>query len=308
MRGHYCTPADKEKKSIRCDRLAVAKLKEEFGKAWLHEISKEHIKAYFRRERVAVSKKTGKKLEGASLNRRLAILKCLFNCAIERGYIQGNPALGVKKAKEAPWRRKYALSVAEVKLLIDHSAAHLKPILALAFGTGLRRSDLLSLTWDQVDFENNVITLRMKKTEEWLEVPMQPMVKAILLARKKEAGESPFVLTYRGERIADVKTAFKTALKRSKLDKKGYHLHDLRRSFASQLFEKKVNLLKIQRLLGHASITTTERYLGVKFRETAEAIEEMDSPEVRALAGFVTSIIPSTSLGGKLASRSSSFN
>jgi site-specific recombinase XerD len=50
------------------------------------------------------------------------------------------------------------------------------------------------------------------------------------------------------------------------------------------LYNRRVHLTKIQRLLGHKSITTTERYLGVKFEETREAITVLDSPTLRALA------------------------
>ena len=50
------------------------------------------------------------------------------------------------------------------------------------------------------------------------------------------------------------------------------------------LYNRGVHLTKIQRLLGHKSITTTERYLGVKFEETREAITVLDSPALRALA------------------------
>lgn len=161
-----------EKRSIRCDKLALEKLKQEFGKVWLNEISKGDVEAYFRRERTAVSEKTGRTLEGASLNRRLAILKCLFNCAIESGYIKDNPVRGVKKAKEAPWRRKFVLSEEELQALVKAASPHMRPILAVAVGTGLRKGDLLRLRWDQIDFDANVITLYQQKTGEPIEIPM----------------------------------------------------------------------------------------------------------------------------------------
>jgi integrase len=297
-----------EKRSIRCDRLAVAKLKEEFGKAWLHEISKEDVKAYFRREKVAVSKKTGKKLEGASLNRRLAILKCLFNCAIESGHLRDNPARGVKKAKEAPWRRKFVLSEEELKALVNAASPHLKPILAIAIGTGLRKGDILRLRWDQIDFRANVITLYQQKTGEPIEIPMFALTRETLLKLKATAGKTAFVLTYRGRGIGNCKTAFRGALKRSKLDVKGYHFHDLRRTFSTMLYNRRVALTKIQMLLGHKSVLTTERYLGIKYRETAEAIEVLDTPGLRAAFEQSASTGPNTSVGGKLTNHSSSVN
>lgn len=122
------------------------------------------------------------------------------------------------------------------------------------------------------------------------------------------AGEAPFVLTYQGRGIRDCKTAFRGALRRSKLEAKGYHFHDLRRTFATMLYNKKVALTKIQMLLGHKSVLTTERYLGIKYRETAEAIEVLSTPGMRAVFGQATSTIPSTSSENELANHSSSIN
>ena len=297
-----------EKRSIRCDRLAVAKLKGEFGKAWLHEISKERVEAYFRRERVAISNKTKKRFAGSSLNRRLAILKCVFGVAVAKGYIRDNPVKGVKKAKEPPWRRKFVFSEEELQALVNAASPHMRPILAIAAGTGLRKGDILRLRWDQVDFRANVITLYQQKTEEPIEIPMFFLTRETLLKLKATAGRVPFVLTYQGRGIGNCRTAFQGALKRSGLAAKGYHFHDLRRTFATMLYNRGVALTKIQMLLGHRSILTTERYLGIKYRETAEAIEVLDSPGMRALVGLSTRTIPCKSSSGERANRSSSVN
>lgn len=296
------------KRSIRCDELALSRLNEEFGKFWLHEISKERVEAYFRRERVAISKKTKKRFAGSSLNRRLAILKCVFSVAVSKGYVRDNPVNGVKKAKEPPWRRKFVFSEEELQALVNAASPHMKPILAVAAGTGLRKGDILRLRWDQVDFRANVITLYQQKTEEPIEIPMFFLTRETLLKLKATAGRVPFVLTYKGRGIGNCRTAFHGALKRSGLAAKGYHFHDLRRTFATMLYNRGVTLTKIQMLLGHKSILTTERYLGIKYRETAEAIEVLDSPGMRALVGLSASTIPHKSSNGETANRSSSVN
>jgi len=58
--------------------------------------------------------------------------------------------------------------------------------------------------------------------------------------------------------------------------------HDIRCTFARMLYNQGVVLTKIQRLLGHGSVSTTERYLGVKFEETREAIMGLDEPLILA--------------------------
>ena len=116
---------------------------------------------------------------------------------------------------------------------------------------------------NQVDFAHNVISLSLQKTSEYLEVPMLPMVRDVLARIRSEARTSSYVFVFRAaEKIIDVKTAFHAALRRSGLADRGFCFHDLRRTFATMLYNRGVHLTKIQRLLGHASVLTTERYLG----------------------------------------------
>jgi len=86
--------------------------------------------------------------------------------------------------------------------------------------------------------------------------------------------------------------------RRSGLIAKGYRFPDIRRTFARMLYNQGVILTKIQRLLGHKSVLTTERYLGVKFEETREAIMGLDEPLM--LACNRTSLIsPDVQLSAK---------
>lgn len=273
-----------DKRSLRCDRLILHQLVPVFGRAFLHAIGREEIENHLRARRKEVS--------GATCNRVLALLRHLFNLAIDRRYLRENPTRGIKKFREAPWRRKYVYTEDELQALVNAASPHLRAILAVAIGTGLRKGDILGLRWNDVDFEHNVITLFMQKTEEGIEIPMLPMVREVLWRLHGAAGQSPFVFTSSaGERFGNIKTAFNGALRRSHLAEKGYHFHDLRRTFATMLYNRGVLLTKIQRLLGHKSITTTERYLGVKFEETREAISVLDIPGLRALAAPPVSTI-----------------
>ena len=138
----------------------------------------------------------------------------------------------------------------------------------------------------------------MQKTGEPIEIPLIPMLRELLEQMKLRAGLSQFVfsLSSKGERIGDIKTAFRAALRRSGLVEKGYRFHDIRRTFARMLYSQGVILTKIQRLLGHGSVLTTERYLGVKFKETKEAILLLDGPLTYALStsesGKITALLP----------------
>jgi len=232
-------------------------------------------------------------LAGATVNRGLSLLKHLFNIAIRKGYLDKNPVKDVKFCREASWRHKYILSGPEIQKLLEAAAPHLRPILIVAFGTGLRKGDILNLRWDNLDFDSHLIHLMMQKTEEPIEIPMLPIVEDTLQRLKAEreatmgAGDTlfPFVFmsTRRGRRsneysqFVDIKTSFHAALRRADLDGRGYRFHDIRRTFASMLSNSGVPLLIIQRLLGHRSVKTTERYLNVKLEEIRQAVMILDS-------------------------------
>jgi integrase len=261
----------KYKRSVGEDRASLKRLLPEFRHRDLQQITAKHIEAYVRKRRNVVT--------GATINRELALLKCMFNVAIEKGYLESNPAKKIKREKEAPWRYQYIFSESEIQRLMNAAAPHLRPILLLAFGTGLRKGDILGLSWSNVDLARGTITLFMQKTGESIELPMLPMVKDVLLRMKQAAGDSAYVFTnpQSGKKMGSNKTAFNAALRRSGLAGKGYRFHDIRRTFATLLYNHGVSLIKIQRLLGHKSVTTTERYLGVKFEETKQAIMVLDS-------------------------------
>jgi integrase len=265
------------KRSLRSDKTNLKSLLPQFQHKLLHEITRHDIEGWVHRRKGQVS--------GATVNREFALLRHMLNIAIEKGYIDKNPAKGIKRCQEAPWRHKYIFSEAEIHQLIAMAAPHLRQILVVAFGTGLRKGDILALRWEDIDFDRGIITLYMQKTGEPIEIPMLPMVREILERIKARGNDSPFIFTFHpGHRIGEIKTAFRGAMRRSGLDVKGYRFHDIRRTFATMLYNRGVHLTKIQRLLGHKSITTTERYLGVKFEETRQAIQVLDQPLSRALA------------------------
>jgi integrase len=274
------------KRSLGRDKTSLSNLAPVFGQKPLHLVTKRDIEAY--------SRERASKVKGATVNRELALLRHLFNIAIDKGYTDINPARGFKKFPEAPWRHKFFFSESEIEKLISASAPHLRPILAVAFGTGLRKGDILGLKWADVDLDRGIISIQMQKTGEPIEIPLIPMIRDLLGEMKSRAASSLFVFSLgpSGQAIGDIKTAFRAALRRSGLIAKGYRFHDIRRTFARMLYNQGVILTKIQRLLGHRSVLTTERYLGVKFEETREAILMLDWPLSRVLnvSGNRTSI------------------
>jgi len=262
-----------EKRSLDRDKASFKNLLPEFQNRLIDTITRKDIKSYITKRKLKVS--------GATINREVACLRHMFNVAIEKGYVENNPAKRIEKQKEAPLRHKYIFSEDEIMRLIEAASMHLRPILLLAFGTGLRKGDLLGLRWKDIDFDHGIITVYMQKTESYVEIPMIPMIRRLLENMKIESN-SEYVLTYKNKQIGDIKRTFQTALKESGLKEKGYRFHDTRRTFASMLYNQGNHLFKIQQLLGHKSVLTTERYLGVKFKETKQAMQTLNEPLAKA--------------------------
>ena len=275
-----------EKRSLKRDRISFKNILPAFQHKALRQISSAEIEAY-------KAKRLRDGVAGATVNRELSLLKHLFNIAIKKNYLDKNPVKDVAFCRETSWRHKYVLSGEEIRRLIEASAPHLRPILIVAFGTGLRKGDILNLRWANIDFGSHAISVTMQKTEDLIEIPMLPIVEDTLRGMKvaAETGSNDgtpaslyvFVSIRPSRRkkeftkIVDVKTAFRAALRRAGLADKGYRFHDIRRTFASTLANAGIALPKVQRLLGHRSITTTERYLNVKLEEKRQAVMVLNS-------------------------------
>ena len=263
-----------DKRSMRRDNISFKNLLRFFnGYRYLDQFSQKDIEAYRKERRLQVS--------GATVNREMALLKCLFNVAIRNNHLLQNPVRNVKFFPESARRGDRVLSGLEIKMLFAAAAPHLLFILLVAFFTGLRKGDILNLQWKDVDFRKHVIRIMMMKTGDPVEIPIHALLEPILRNAFDAAGPgASFVfISFRPKKdgtyshFGDIKNAFRGALKRSGLADKGYCFHDLRRTFASMMYAKGVPLLTISKLLGHRSVKTTERYLNVKLEEKRQAVD-----------------------------------
>lgn len=207
-------------------------------------------------------------------NEEVSCLRRLFNRMIEFGFTTKNPVKGVKLLRQPPGRLKM-LSHAEEKRLLDACLPQLRPLVIAALSTGMRRGELLALTWDAVDFDRNVITVRNSKNGESREIPMTGRLRATLLGLPRSA-EKVFC-SGRGTPYKSVRIVFDNAVKRAGL--KDFRFHDLRHVFASNLRMKGADLLDIKDYLGHKTLAMTSRYAHVTNKRKQEVIKLLDEPE-----------------------------
>jgi len=229
----------------------------------------------------------------ATVDRGLAVLRAVFNWLIDRGHFNFNPVSKVQFFNPNNERVRYLNDDERAQLLraADKGPWYLRPAIEIAENTGLRRANLLSLAKSQTDFVTRTIRITDTKNGETLAIPMNDRVVEILRDLAKRNLESPFYFPhgedkYKGEALRNLKKSFRTALKEAKIT--DFKWHDLRHSFASRLVMGGVDLLSVQKLLGHRSARMTERYAHLSPEHLTSQIRVLDRvlPKV---CPFVTS-------------------
>ena len=158
---------------------------------------------------------------------------------------------------------------------MENCSPHLKPIITVALNTGMRRAEILGLTWNQVDLEARMIKVERTKSGRVRYIPINDDLFKQILKLKSDNGESPFVfLNPETKRpFLDMKTPFKRACRISGIE--GMRFHDLRHTFASRLIERGIDIETVRDLCGHSSIKVTERYVHTTDDRKRKAVETL---------------------------------
>jgi len=235
--------------------------------------------------------KTQRRHVKVALNRELSVLKSAFNLALrEWQWAKENPVSIVKLEKEPPGRVRY-LSDGEFDRLLNQCPDYLKPIVIVARHAGLRKENILSLTWSQVDLFRRLITIDHTKNNERLSIPLNETLMILFkqLSRVRHIN-SPYVFSKPdGSRYRFIHNEFRKAVKRAGI--KDFRFHDLRHCFASALVQKGVDLYQVQRLLGHKSNAMSQRYAHLSTEHLREAISKLDSSTNLAQSGNSLQIV-----------------
>jgi integrase len=173
-----------------------------------------------------------------------------------------------------------------LRVLEECRAPHLRLFVIIAISTGARKAAILELTWDRVDFEKRTIDFRINRDEEDILdsggmkgraiVDMGNLVYEALLIAKRWA-TTDFVIEYQGRPVKDVHKALKAAMRRAGITERFFGSHAIRHSIATLLADNNVDLRRIQKLLGHDEIGTTDKIYASHSRGyLAEALKVVD--------------------------------
>lgn len=288
-------------------------------KGWWGEpistIDKARVKAW-RAER----RKSG--VKPATINRDVAALSAVLSAAADEGLIPANPiARQLKPLKTDDSRVRYlapdelerlhaAIRARDAAMIAKRDRAnewrsergypllpalpnfgdHITPVVILALNTGMRRGEILGLSWRAVQFQDNIITVAGEtdetgaggsKSGRTRHIPMSKAARAVLeqwkeqqsLVHKIRAAGLVFPAKD-GSRMFSIKTAWGHLVNDAELT--DFRFHDCRHHFCSTLVQRGVPLVRVRDLAGHSTIALTERYSHLAPNDLADAVAVLD--------------------------------
>jgi integrase/recombinase XerC len=225
-------------------------------------------------------------LDKATIRRKLAAVRSLFEHCLRRGAVQVNKAK-LLATPRLPKRLPVVPTEEQTNALIDGVAAgklerpHPERDLALLevlYGCGLRISELEGMNVGDLDLREGWVRVRGKrKKERQVPIPARALeaLRRYIACRRPAPGEEAVFLNHRGRRLTargarKILHMYAVAL----AGDSSIHPHSLRHAYATHLLNAGADLRAIQELLGHASLSTTQKYTQVSLRELMEVYDK----------------------------------
>lgn len=241
------------------------------------------------------------KASPATINREMSTLKHAMSKAVEWKLLRKTAReelAAIRKYQEPDGRLRYLSGEAEAERLLQACEDWLKPIVLTALHTGMRKGELLGLTWDCVDMTHGFIRLKQTKSGKARALPFNETLWGLFSGLRTRL-EVPWVFhDAAGHRWSNVRHGFERACTAAKLT--DFHFHDLRHTFASWLIMRGVPLATVSNLLGHTTPTMTLRYAHLSPKHLTSAVRVLDPVSNRSLDTYLT-ISPETTSSRGLA-------
>ena len=248
-------------------------------------------------------------LAASTINRRVTSLKSVLNRAVEWDVIDANPLITVSPLTVDQSARVRHLSPQEetaLRIALDEReedirvgrnsgnawrevrgykilppiaatyADYLKPMILLVLNTGMRRGEVFSLRWEDVDLSKRQIIVEGKtaKTGQTRHLPLNSeALETIQKWRLQAEGEYVFTSPVTGRRFDNIKRSWEALRTRAGLT--DFRFHDLRHTFASKLVMAGENLYTVKELMGHSTVEMTEKYAHLAPELKVSAVEKL---------------------------------
>ena len=235
-----------------------------------------HLRGFYldqitRQKIMAIGEIKKEETSAQTANRYMSLIHAVLGRACKIwGWIEKVPSY--QRFKEPPTRVRY-LSREEIASLMTALPPYMQPVFMFSLMTGLRKSNILNLRWDQVDLVNNRIIIQgneMKAGKTHM-VPLTDDMKSILIAQVGKSSE--YVFTNSGRKIKSIQKPFGKALAITGIE--NYRWHDNRHTWASILVQNGVSLYELQEMGGWSNHEMVKRYAHLdpeKLKNNAEVV------------------------------------
>ena len=254
----------------------------------MNRIAPDDIDALAVRSYLAFMSKS--KLGRTSQARALSAIRGLFRYACREGVVPANPAASIRSPKQ-PKNLPRHLRPGEIEALLEAASGEEplqrrdRALLELLYASGLRVGEMSSLDWCDVDLDARTLRVIGKGGKERM-VPFGLPAMAALRAWQAVCFElrrstssptdaDPVFLNYRGGRLSarSIRRVVDRYVTEASVAA-GVHPHTLRHTFATHLLEGGADLRTIQELLGHSSLSTTQRYTHVEIERLLQVYRQ----------------------------------
>jgi integrase len=220
----------------------------------------------------------------STINRNLNVLSSVINFCKSQNYNVPDVKIAQYKQRETDENIKYFENIEVIEKIVSRASPHLKPIIYTALYTGMRKSNILGLKWENINFTTDTITIKVKdRTKDGgrnLSIPIDQKLRYILLAQPRV---NEYVFNHKGRPIQQITSSWKTIFFKRKKDKShSKELKDpslpyqvfntLRHTSATWILRETGNLRIAQQVLGHKNIKTTLKYAHVLDAEKRQAL------------------------------------
>ena len=250
------------KRSEQSDKSRIKTLTEAFGDYRLASLNSTQI-ARFRDQRLKVVGPQSVIHEINLLNRVLKTATMDWGIALPGGL----PTTQVRKPTKPRGRDRRVTEEEITKILETTGSDELRTIVTLAVETGMRRSELASLNWEEFDLKKQTAHLPKTKTDVPRTVPLsKAAIKALKNFGAKKEGR---VFTLKAESMSQ---AFERACEKHRANIVGVRFHDLRHEATSRLFEKGLNVMEVAAITGHKTLEMLKRYTHLRAEDLAKKL------------------------------------
>ena len=218
--------------------------------------------------------KRASEVSAHSVQKELNILKHLLRLAIEWEIIPLSPALTVKSPRVPAGRVRY-LQPTELRNLVSQAPEWLRPIIAIAASTGMRRSEILGLRWLDVDLLNARVLLPQTKNGDGRIVYLNQSALSAFYSVPRASNATPTDRVFQQVSPEQVSVAFARLCRNLKI--LDFRFHDLRHTAASWLRMQGADIHTVAQLLGHKDLRMAARYQHLSPAFLADAVSRLDT-------------------------------